>query len=88
MDKIKEVMRLVDRYAWACRRINSACTAEEQMQMAKEANLESQAIEAALHDLLAKERESCASLCEQSDRYRGSYFAAKIRGMGNESKEI
>ena len=25
------------------------------------------------------EREACAVLCEQSDRYRGDYFAAKIR---------
>jgi hypothetical protein len=28
------------------------------------------------------EREACAVLCEQSDRYRGSYFAAKIRERG------
>lgn len=25
------------------------------------------------------ERESCAQLCEKSDRYRGDYFAALIR---------
>lgn len=30
----------------------------------------------------AKEREACAQLCEQSDRYRGSYFAQKIRARG------
>jgi len=28
------------------------------------------------------EREACAVLCEQSDRYRGDYFAAKIRARG------
>lgn len=28
------------------------------------------------------EREACAVLCEQSDRYRGDYFAAKIRERG------
>lgn len=88
MDKIKEVMGLVDRYAWACRRINSACTAEDQMQAAKEAEVENKAIESKLRELLERERESCARLCEQSDRYRGSYFAAKIRGMGNESQEM
>lgn len=27
----------------------------------------------------AAERESCAKLCEQSDQYRGAYFAQKIR---------
>ena len=30
----------------------------------------------------AKEREACAQLCEQSDRYRGSYFAQIIRKRG------
>lgn len=30
----------------------------------------------------AAEREACAQLCEQSDRYRGSYFAQKIRERG------
>ena len=25
------------------------------------------------------EREECAKVCEKSDRYRGEYFAAKIR---------
>ena len=30
----------------------------------------------------ASEREACAQLCEQSDRYRGSYFAKKIRAQG------
>lgn len=29
-----------------------------------------------------QEREACAVLCEQSDRYRGDYFAAKIRERG------
>lgn len=30
----------------------------------------------------AYEREACAQLCEQSDRYQGSYFAKKIRERG------
>ena len=30
----------------------------------------------------AREREACAQVCEQSDRYRGSYFAQKIRARG------
>lgn len=29
------------------------------------------------------EREACAVLCERSDRYRGEYFAAKIRERSN-----
>lgn len=37
------------------------------------------AIEAALK----LEREACAVLCERSDRYRGEYFAAKIRERSN-----
>lgn len=28
-----------------------------------------------------EEREACAKLCEESDRYRGSYFADKIRNQ-------
>lgn len=34
---------------------------------------------ASLVEAAAREREDCAQLCEQSDRYRGSYFAQKIR---------
>lgn len=33
----------------------------------------------ALKGRLVQERERCAVLCEQSDRYRGEYFAALIR---------
>ena len=29
-----------------------------------------------------EEREACAKLCEESDRYRGEYFAAIIRARG------
>ena len=28
---------------------------------------------------IEQEREACAQLCEQSDRFRGEYFAYKIR---------
>lgn len=34
-----------------------------------------------LDELLQQERERCAVLCEKSDRYRGDYFADKIRAM-------
>ena len=34
--------------------------------------------------MLAAEREACAKACEQSDRYRGEYFAALIRERGNQ----
>lgn len=37
---------------------------------------------ASLVEAVAREREACAQLCEQSDRYRGSYFARKIRARG------
>ena len=37
---------------------------------------------AQLVEAVAREREACAQLCEQSDRYRGSYFAQKIRARG------
>ena len=30
----------------------------------------------------AAEREACAKLCEESDRYRGEYFAQLIRSRG------
>lgn len=30
----------------------------------------------------AAEREACAVACEQSDRFRGAYFAEKIRTWG------
>lgn len=36
----------------------------------------------ALVEAAAREREACAQLCEQSDRYRGSHFARKIRARG------
>lgn len=32
------------------------------------------------------EREACAKLCEQSDRHRGDYFAAKIRERGQHAR--
>jgi len=31
---------------------------------------------------IEKEREECARLCDESDRYRGDYFASKIRERG------
>lgn len=34
---------------------------------------------AALHATIEAEREACAKVCEGADRYRGEYFAAKIR---------
>jgi predicted nuclease with TOPRIM domain len=34
-----------------------------------------------LDEVRKQERERCAALCEKSDRYRGDYFAAKIRAM-------
>ena len=37
---------------------------------------------ASLVEAVAREREACAQLCEQSDRYRGSYFAQIIRKRG------
>lgn len=39
-------------------------------------------LERELSDAVGVEREACAVLCEQSDRYRGDYFAAKIRARG------
>ena len=41
-------------------------------------------LEKELSDVRKAEREKCAALCEKSDRYRGDYFAAKIRAMGDE----
>ena len=45
----------------------------------------------AFRDIVAKaetaaleEREACAKLCEESDRYRGEYFAQLIRARGQE----
>ena len=32
----------------------------------------------------ADENEACAKLCEESDRYRGEYFALLIRSRGQE----
>ena len=34
-----------------------------------------------LDEVRRAEREKCADLCEKSDRYRGDYFASKIRAM-------
>jgi hypothetical protein len=36
---------------------------------------------AELEVAVAAERERCATACEGSDRYRGEYFAAKIREL-------
>lgn len=36
------------------------------------------------HSIAAAEREACAKVCEQSDRYRGDHFAAKIRARGQQ----
>ena len=33
---------------------------------------------------IAAEREACAKLCEESDRYRGEHFAQLIRSRGQE----
>ena len=41
-------------------------------------------LEMELNEVRNAEREKCAALCEKSDRYRGDYFAAKIRAMGDE----
>jgi hypothetical protein len=50
-----------------------------------EEDLVKAAYEAGLKDGAKEEREECAKLCEKSDRYRyrGEYFAAKIRERGN-----
>lgn len=34
-----------------------------------------------LDEVRRAEREKCADVCEKSDRYRGDYFASKIRAM-------
>lgn len=49
-----------------------------------ESDLESLVLFASL--IAATEREACADLCDKSDRYRGCYFAAKIRERGNIDK--
>lgn len=41
-------------------------------------------LEMELNEVRNAEREKCAALCEKSDRYRGDYFAAKIRAIGDE----
>lgn len=33
--------------------------------------------------IAAAEREACAKMCENADRYRGDYFAALIRSRGS-----
>ena len=33
---------------------------------------------------VAEDREACAKLCEESDRYRGEHFAQLIRARGQE----
>lgn len=40
------------------------------------------AAESDVSQAIAAEREACAKLCEQSDRYRGDYFAYLIRSRG------
>ena len=37
-----------------------------------------------IEEAVAEEREACAKLCEESDRYRGEYFAKLIRSRGQE----
>ncbi len=39
---------------------------------------------AELVELALEEREACAKLCEESDKYRGEYFAKLIRSRGQE----
>ena len=36
-------------------------------------------LEEYVKQLINEEREACAKLCEESDRYRGEYFAKLIR---------
>lgn len=47
--------------------------------------------DSALRRLLAEAKagvyEECAKVCENSDRYRGDYFAAKIRELAEKAKE-
>ena len=35
-----------------------------------------------IEEAVAEEREACAKLCEESDRYRGEHFAQLIRSRG------
>lgn len=37
-----------------------------------------------IEEAVAEERRACAKLCEESDRYRGEYFAQLIRARGQE----
>jgi len=60
-------------------------TKDEIIRMAREADLwgEIYAMQRFANLVAAAEREACAKLCEKSDRYRGDYFADKIRVRGN-----
>lgn len=40
-----------------------------------------------INEAVLKEREECAKLCEKSDRYRGEYFAYKIREKNKQWKK-
>lgn len=40
----------------------------------------------ALREMIAGVYEECAKVCENSDRYRGDYFAAKIRELAEKAK--
>lgn len=42
--------------------------------------------DSALREMIAGVYEECAKVCENSDRYRGDYFAAKIRELAEKAK--
>lgn len=42
--------------------------------------------DSALREMIAGVYEKCAEVCENSDRYRGDYFAAKIRELAEKAK--
>jgi len=50
---------------------------------ATELQLENLQEGAVVQEAVALEREACARLCEQAERYRGEFFAALIRARTN-----
>ena len=57
-------------------------TIDEIIRIAKEADLwgEIYAMQRFAELVAAAERDACAKLCQESDRYRGDYFASIIKG--------
>ena len=57
-------------------------TKDEIIRIAKEADLwgEIYAMQRFAELVAAAERDACAKLCQESDRYRGDYFASIIKG--------